>query len=193
MSAPVEALQRMGLKLFAAEGTSIRPQAFVPVFHRWIQSRAIDAHLLIDVADYDHVPDGPGVVLVAHEALFSLDCTAGRMGLAYTRKTALPGQLADRLRALARHTLLAGRRLEDDTAIRFRGDQLYFFANDRLHAPNTPDSFAALRPALLDVLRTLYGDVECSLTPESDPQQRLGAYIQVPGTVDIRRLLQRLS
>ena len=192
MSAPVEELQRIGLKLFAADGTSIRPQAFVPVFHRWIQSHAIDGHLLIDVADYEHVPDGPGVVLVAHEGNFSLDCAGGRMGLAYTRKTALPGRLADRLHAVARSALLACRRLEDETAIRFRGDRLHLFANDRLRAPNTPETLAALRPSLLDLLNTLYGDVDPTLTPESDLQERLGVHVEAPATVDIRTLLQRL-
>jgi hypothetical protein len=192
MSAPVEELQRIGLKLFAADGTSIRAQTLVPVFHRWIQSRAVAGHLLIDVADYEHVPDGPGVVLVAHEGNFSLDCGGGRLGLAYTRKTALPGRLAERLHAIARSALLACCRLEDETAIRFRGDRLQVFANDRLRAPNTPETLAALRPSLLDLLHTLYGDVDLTLTRESDPQERLGVQVEAPAAVDIRTLLQRV-
>ena len=192
MSASIEALQRIGIKLFAADGTAIRPRLFVPVFHRWIQSRAIDAHLLVDVADYEHVPDGPGVVLIAHEANFSLDGAAGRMGLAYARKTALPGSLTDRLCAIARSALLACQRLEDETAIRFRGDQLYLFANDRLRAPNTPEARGAFRPMLQDFLRTLYGDVDVTITPESDAQERLGVRVQAASSVHISALLQRL-
>ena len=37
---------------------------------------------LIDVADYSHVPDGPGVMLVAHEGFFSLDQENHQPGLA---------------------------------------------------------------------------------------------------------------
>src|SRR4030095_5221476 len=73
MGAAIEALQRIGVKLFAADGSSVQPREFVPIFHRWIQTQAVANHLLIDVADYAHVPDGPGVLLVAHEGNFSLD------------------------------------------------------------------------------------------------------------------------
>ena len=63
MSAPIEELQRIGVKLFMVDGVSVRPREFVPVFHRWIQTQAVRDQLLIDVADYEHVPEGPGVLL----------------------------------------------------------------------------------------------------------------------------------
>jgi hypothetical protein len=34
-------------------------EAVIPVFHRWIQEQIFD-ELLLDVANYSHVPDGPG-------------------------------------------------------------------------------------------------------------------------------------
>ena len=46
---------------------------YIPLFHGWIQEKIIPDHLLIDVADYSHIPDGPGIMLIAHEGHFSLD------------------------------------------------------------------------------------------------------------------------
>jgi hypothetical protein len=192
----IEELQRFGLKLFAADGTVARPREFVPVFHRWIQSQSIGNQLLIDVADYAHVPNGPGVLLVAHEGNFSIDLGAGRMGLAYNRKTPASGELLERLCAVTRTLLEACRQLEDEPAlagrIRFRGDQLQLFANDRLSAPNRSETLAALQPTLDAFLRRLYGDAACALTPEADPRERFSMHVQVAAPISVAELMQRL-
>src|SRR5215216_2280933 len=71
------------VKFFVEDASRIRGEQFVPIFHSWIQQQAIPGHLLIDVADYQHVSGGPGTVLVAHEANFSMDGEEGRLGLLY--------------------------------------------------------------------------------------------------------------
>ena len=58
---------RIGIKLFLAN-PKVHLEDVVTVFHSWIQQQALAGTLLIDVADYLHVPTGPGIVLVAHEA-----------------------------------------------------------------------------------------------------------------------------
>ena len=52
--------------------SGVELEEFIPVFHDWIQTQQL-AELLIDVADYRHVPHGPGVVLVAHDAHYAMD------------------------------------------------------------------------------------------------------------------------
>jgi len=197
MSAAVEELQRVGLKVFAVDGAALRPRELVPVFHRWIQQRALSDQLLIDVADYEHVPEGPGVMLVAHGGNFSLDLGDGRMGLVYTRKEPSPGTLIDRLRAVVRTTLAACSLLEGDAALagrlRFRGDELYLFANDRLRAPNTPATASALRSAVDDLVGRLYAGARCVVTPEPDPRERPGFHVKAPAGVDIGELAARLG
>ena len=79
------------VKFFVEDASRIRGEQFVPIFHAWIQQQAIPEHLLIDVADYQHVYGGPGTVLVAHEANFSMDREEGRLGLMYTRKQPASG------------------------------------------------------------------------------------------------------
>jgi hypothetical protein len=58
---------KIAVKLFAPHA-QVPEGALIPIYHHWIQNHSIPDHLLIDVADYEHVPEGPGTVLVAHEA-----------------------------------------------------------------------------------------------------------------------------
>src|SRR4051794_16534409 len=105
---------RISVKFFAQDGTSIADQAFVPVFHRWIQGKLVPDHLLVDVADYAHVHNGPGIALVSYEANFYTDRCEGRLGLMYQRKQPAAGDFRARLEQAARAALEACRRLEKD-------------------------------------------------------------------------------
>ena len=86
-------LQKFGVKLFLNTNVSYKSKDFIPVFHSWIQNKAVEDHLLIDVADYSHIQDGPGVMLVAHEGNFSLDQESQQPGIMYMRKTDIGGGL----------------------------------------------------------------------------------------------------
>ena len=93
---------KIAVKIFA-RSANFTGEEFVPVFHRWIQNQVLPNHLLIDVADYDHVSNGPGAVLIANEANIALDFADGRLGLLYFRKRPVPHgavSFADRLRAV---------------------------------------------------------------------------------------------
>src|SRR5205807_2486817 len=81
-------LQHINVKLLLEGGDDLDP--VIPIFHSWIQNQPF-GELLIDVADYRHVHHGPGIVLIGHEADYSLDQTDGRLGLRYNRKAPLPG------------------------------------------------------------------------------------------------------
>ncbi len=75
--AELHPVQHVKVKIFAREPVSIDLADAIPVFHSWIQDRVCE-ELLIDVADYRHVAAGPGVMLIAHEANYSLDNTDNR-------------------------------------------------------------------------------------------------------------------
>src|SRR5437763_17059232 len=103
---------KLVVKFYADDSSDITADEVVPVFRSWIQEHALADHVLIDVADYSHVPDGPGAVLVAHEANIYFDRFDKRLGLRYSRKRPLEGSFSDRLRLLFRAALRACELLE---------------------------------------------------------------------------------
>ena len=189
-------LHRVGFKFFVEGSTSVQLPEFIPIFHRWIQTHAVDG-LLIDVADYAHVQGGPGVMLIAHEGNYAVDLGGGRMGLLYYRKQAFGGTLLERLLAVCRTTLQGCRELaqaaELGGRLRFRGDEITVLANDRLLAPNTQETAAAFQPALAALLGTLYPAAACTIAREPDPRERFTVAIKAPAPVSIDTLLERLD
>jgi hypothetical protein len=146
-------VQHINLKIFvedaAAPGLANLLAEAVPVFHRWIRD-GVCPEMLIDVADYRHVPAGPGVLLIGHEANYSLDNRENRLGLLYNRKAPLDGDLQSRLEQAHGAALEACGRLEREAPfagkLKFDRNAIEVFINDRLLAPNNADTWQALRP-----------------------------------------------
>ena len=165
-------LQRVAMKIFLTDDSNLDPRDVVPVFHRWIQTHAVDG-LLIDVADYAHLPTGPAVLLVAHEGQYSLDRAHGRLGLQYTQTRPLSGPLSERLQRLWHTLVSAARLLETDATlpglVRFAGNEIDCIAQDRLCAPNTPETLAALQPTLTSFLAGVSADADWSCTRDTEP------------------------
>jgi aconitase B len=167
-------VQRIGIKFFAADPSPIRLDTLIPVFHGWIQKQNVTGHLLIDVHDYSHLHQGPGILLVAHEGNFSVDMSDGRPGLVYYRKTPTTLSPIEHLRAVLRSALQACRLLEKDARIRFNLDEFAVFANDRLNAPNDQQTFTELEKLLSPALKLVFEGAEFKLVPTSlDPKERL--------------------
>src|ERR1700752_1933862 len=128
--------QRLAIKLFATRAIpreELHP--FIGVFHRCIQEAAVRG-LLIDVADYAHVPDGPGVILIGHDVDYGIDLAGGRTGLLTTRKRAGDAGLAELFRDTLAKALAVARAIEtDDTvSVRFAPDAIEISFPDRLAA-----------------------------------------------------------
>jgi hypothetical protein len=151
---------KFSIKFFVQDPSKIGEITdLVPLFHSWIQTHALADHLLIDVADYAHVHNGPGIVLVSHEANYSFDSNKGRPGLTYQRKQPLSGSFSDRVRATLRYTLEAAALLEQslDGRIKFRTDEVQFRIHDRLLAPSEPQTFEAVKRDLQKVFADAFG------------------------------------
>jgi hypothetical protein len=148
---------KIDIKFFLKNPSAIEPEALKPVFHSWIQNSSIPNHVLIDVADYVHVSKGPGVVLVTHEANFAFDLGEGRPGIFYFRQRPLPGTFRQRLRAISTAALEACTRIEEAIPkARFKTDEVLLRINDRLLAPNTQQTFAAVEPAMREFFTGLF-------------------------------------
>jgi hypothetical protein len=144
------------------------------VFHGWIQRQSVTGHLLIDVHDYSHLHQGPGILLVAHEGNFSLDLSDGRPGLVYYRKIPTSLSQTDHIVTVLRSALQASLLVENDAKLNLATDQFVVFANDRLNTSNDDASFAELKPVLSAALRQVFEGADFKLTRTSqDPKERL--------------------
>ena len=189
-------LSRIAVRLDLAGPEALDPEELVPVFHEWIRRAALPG-VLIDVARYAHVPGGPGVMLIGHDADYGLEL-AGGQGLVVTRKRDLAGGAAERIGDAVRRALVAAELLEAEPALGGRAalctDALTVRVLDRLHAPNTPQTLAALTPALEDVAAALWPDQEASLVAtEEDAREAFGVRLAVPEGPGLARLVARVA
>lgn len=191
------------LKLFVDDASSLVLDALIPVFHRWIQTHAL-ADLLIDVADYRHVPHGPGVILIGHDAHYGMDrAVARRPGLLYSRRRETHASrqairsVPQRLQSVFRDALTACQLLQAEptlqTPLRFRTNELVLRVNDRLYASNTDEGCATLQAHLEPFLRQLYAGNTIKVEPLSDPKASLTVRIQTAHEPALDTLLKRLD
>ena len=188
---------KLQLKLFTDRAEGLSPEAFIIVFHGWIKHKLLP-ELMIDVANYAHVPKGPGVALIGHGSDYFIDEGEGRLGLLHSRKRAAPAP-GDRLADAFRRTLHAASLLEADSSLaargarlRFRTDELLFRINDRLAAPNDDATFAAVKPELEAFCRELFAG-PCALSRAGDARGLLSVKITSAARTDVGTLLGRLG
>ncbi|MCA9265077.1 MAG: hypothetical protein KDA60_14555 [Planctomycetales bacterium] len=176
-------LQHVNVKVFVDGECAVGFDQVVEVFHRWVANQSLD-EMLIDVADYKHVPDGPGIVLVGHEADYALDETDGRLGLKYNRKAALDGSNQDRLGQAFAQALKACARLEQELAgLKFSRQQFEVTINDRALAPHNAEGQEALAAELAAFLKTQYGQEAVETSVARDPRSLLGAQVRLASSI----------
>jgi hypothetical protein len=195
MSSPIN-LQHVNVKLLVKDPESVDLEPLIPVFHSWIRDHVFD-ELLLDVADYRHVHEGPGVVLIGHQANYSVDNTDNRLGVRYNRKAPLNGTNQDRLTQATRAALTAFQRLEAESGLkgklRFGGREVEVFINDRLLAPNLAATLEAVKPELQAFLKKLFRDSEYSLSHGADPRGLFAVAVKASREFALADLLVNLA
>jgi hypothetical protein len=191
-------LQHINVKLLLNNAEELDLDPLIPVFHSWIQQQVCE-ELLLDVADYRHVQGGPGIILIGHEADYSLDNTDNRLGVRYNRKAVLDGGKEHRLVQATRAALQASQRLEEDSTLNqklklnFNGQEIEIFVNDRALAPNREDIRQALKPDFQAFADRLFGAGEYSLSFDSDPRRLLTVSLKASRAFAVQELLQNLA
>lgn len=189
-------LQHVNIKLRIADNGAVDLAPLIPVFHSWIQGQVF-GDLLLDVADYRHVPAGPGVVLIGQDGDYSVDHTDNRLGLRYNRKATMDGSNHDRLLQAARAALTACKRLESEAGLdgkfRFGGREIEMFINDRLLAPNTDATRQAAQPDLDAFFKKLFRGAEFSLSYGTDPRRLFTASATASKPFQVGELLSNLD
>lgn len=189
-------IQHVNLKLHLQHSGTVDLEPLIPIFHDWVREQSCE-ETLVDVADYRHVPAGPGILLVGHEADFSLDWSDDRLGVRYNRKARVGGENHERFRQALRAVLTACRKLEEDGRLDgklgFESRAFELGVNDRLLAPNTPETYASLRPEIAFFCDELFGGKNYSVTHQGDPRRRFSVLVETPRSMDRSGLLKRLS
>lgn len=195
---PLQAHQ-LAVKFYVDGSMESSLGVFVPIFHNWIQEDRLEHELMVDVADYSHVYRGPGVVLVCHDAHYSLDQRDGRLGLLYSRRRkADDGEVESRLHAVFRSALTACALLENEPSLkgqlRFRPNEILLQIHNRLLAPNTTATFRSVRERLEQFFHALYPEVD-SINYEHIPgaKEPFGVQVRMPGAPSLATLLCRMG
>jgi hypothetical protein len=200
MSAHTIELQHINVKLLLKDSESLDHgrdlDPVIPVFHNWIQQQSFD-ELLLDVADYRHVQAGPGLLLIGHEADYSLDNTDNRVGVRYNRKAILAGTNQERLAQATRAALTAAQQIQEDTRtngkLNFNGHDIEIFVNDRALAPNTAATREALNAEFQAFSSRLFRGSEYSLAFGEDPRRLLAVSLKASRAFTVGELIENLK
>ena len=193
--AGLEGLYRICVKLYTSAPTEIEDDVavFVPIFHEWIREGALDL-VLLDVADYAHAPDSPGIMLISQEVSFALDRADGRSGLLAQRRVPLEGDATEVVASTLKQALRVAALLETDPRVQgkldFDASLLRIESNDRLRAPNTDAGFEALRDVAHEAATAVYGGLPVQVSRvANDPRNRLALEVRIEAARDIHQHL----
>lgn len=168
--------EKVSVKLFASQNVTAPLESYIPVFHRWIREAKLEGELLIDVADYTHVPRGIGVLLVGHGSDVAVDQGEDRPGLLFVRKRALPAG-ADLVTDALRRALQAASFLDSDAEVHgpkaFGKTEVLIRFPDRLHLQNDDQSFAEVRPSVERALAEVLPGSKFTLRREGESREPL--------------------
>jgi len=190
-------LHRIRVKYFLANGHDPNLAEMLDVFHLWIQQKQMDG-LPLDVADYRHIKEGPGVLIVGHEFDCGLDTSEGRPGFVYVSKQSSSDSLSDRLRAAFHGALTGCRNLETESALTnplsFRTDEMEIMLLDRLRAPNRDTTDGQVRGQITAVVESLYDPSTVTLDRDTrDERSAFALMVNASDAPPLDHLIRRVT
>lgn len=149
-------------------------EAAIEVFHRFIQRGLVEG-LILDVADYRHVPDGPGVLLVGHDVDYGVNPRA----FTVVRKRSAEDSAATQLRDALRMALGALETIADDGVLDLDVDvtRMTVGVSDRRLGARD-EVAAALKAAIEPTVTELYGP-DATITADDDGDPRHPAEVHL--------------
>jgi hypothetical protein len=184
-------LQSINVKIPVEGELKVDPARFIEVFHRWVAEHVM-SELLIDIADYRHVPAGPGVLVIGLEADYAMDNTDNVWGVRYNRKSPLDGanssRYAQALKSAAKAATTLETELASDGPLKFSRTKFDLYVNDRALAPNTAETLKAFQPEFEGFLREFLGDSDFKITHNADPRQRFGVTVELAKPLEFASL-----
>jgi len=148
--------QRLQIKLYTKNNSTLPKDVLIDRFHSWIQNDLLE-EIPIDVADYSHVSDGPGILLITHEADYAFD-EVGGAGLRYVRKKQVPDTLEHAIVQGLEQVFNAARRLEQDTVgtVSFDFSCVEITILDRRLYPNSSATTDSVQPTVAQLFSSVF-------------------------------------
>ncbi len=166
-------LQRVDLKLLLEAPADPDLDPFLVIFDRWRKAPGHPSDW-VDLADYAHMPHGPGILIAGKRDTFSVNLNPPGPGLLTSVRGGLGGSLEQRFREAFRRAAELNAAVlgepEFPPAMAPIEGAWEIFANDRLQCPNTDGTDRLLRAPLAAALEVPPG----AITRHSDPLGRLG-------------------
>ena len=137
--------------------------------------------------------------MIGHQANYSVDDTDDRLGVRYNRKAEVDGGNQKALRQAMRASLIACQRLQAEPSLegklRFNGQEIEFFVNDRLLAPNRDSTHEALHSDFKAFFTKLFRGSEYALAypNASEPRKLFGVSVKSSRTFTPEELLANLD
>ena len=167
--------QRLSIR-FPVERAPSDLEAAIRVFHRVLQ-RGLAEGLTLDVADYRHVPRGPGVLLVGHD----VDYGVSEEAFTVVRKRCGDQDAATQLRDLLRMGLGLLEALADDGELDVSVVRARFTVTVPDRSLGARDEVAArLLEVVEPVVAELYGP-DSTIVAVEDPDPRAAPALRVEG------------
>ena len=192
----MENLQRIHVKLLAEAPGDFSLDPFLAIFARYRQD-AENPENWVDLADYAHMPKGAGMLLAGHRGNFSVDLGEPGPGFLYAGKGGFAGPFEERILEAFRRCLALVEPLlsepEYPAGLHPSWGLWELVINDRLSAPNTDETDAALRPCVETALTRLFGSGAYSADRESDSRRRYGFSIRAKNAATLDDLKGELG
>ena len=189
-------LQHVNVKLHLKNSGGADLELLIPIFHDWVKEQSCE-EILIDVADYRHVPGGPGIILIGHEADFSLDEADRHLGVRYNRKAPLPGSNQSRFRQALKAALATCNKLEADPRLsgnlNLECQDIELFINDRLLAPNDPSTHHLVIPEIQQFYDDLFGKKNYLINHQEDPRKLFSVLVHLFQPINRANLLKKFA
>ena len=187
-------LQRIHIKILTNAPASLKLEPFIEIFGRWRGEKSQPAEW-VDLADYAHVPRGPGIVLVGQRANFAFDMAEPAPGILYAAKKGLTGSHLVRVTVAMKSCLELTKRLitepEFPDGVALRTDSVELRFADRLATPNTPETDEELRPVVRQAMDKLFGANGYELAVQGDLNETYGFSIRAKKAEPLDALLKR--
>ncbi len=173
-----DGLQRIDVKLLLDAPADLDLDPFLAIFDRW-RKQLDHPSDWVDLADYAHMPSGPGILIAGKRDTFSVNLNPPGPGLLTSVRNGLEGNLENRFREALRRAreLNSAVLAEPDFPVGFRviDGAWEVFLNDRLRFPNSDESDSIVRRGLATALGVSPG----SLARHSVSYDRLGYSVRL--------------